>query len=209
MPARPGQTTSVFAVVVVGPPGSGKTSVLTALHDLLGDDDVAQALIELEAVTWAHPPLPEEQSFRHLERICRLYEAAGVNLILVSATPSSADYLSAVLAAVGAADRLVVRLEANPTTLRRRIVEREPAEWSGLERLADATEELAQASSALEGIDLVCSTEKASPRAVAAEIRSACPRMLGSSGARSGRTPLLSCARRMPASEAQSPPFRR
>jgi len=39
---------------VIGPPGSGKTNVLTALHDALADSDVAHAVIELEAVAWAH-----------------------------------------------------------------------------------------------------------------------------------------------------------
>jgi Ni2+-binding GTPase involved in maturation of urease and hydrogenase len=34
----------VFAVLLAGPPGAGKTSVLTALHDALSDDDLASAV---------------------------------------------------------------------------------------------------------------------------------------------------------------------
>jgi hypothetical protein len=169
----------VFAVVVIGPPGSGKTRVLTALHDLLADSDVAHAVIEVEAVAWAHPPISDEQSFRHLESICRTYKDAGCELILVGATATSGDYLAALVAAIDADDYLVVRLEADPLTLRERITAREPAEWSGLPRLLDAVDEIALVSSSLEDVHLVYSTEDASPLAVAAQIRRARPEVLG------------------------------
>jgi shikimate kinase len=169
----------VFAVVVIGPPGSGKTNVLTALHDALADSDVAHAVIEVEAVAWAHPRLSDEQSFRHLESACRAHQAAGCRLILVGATATSTDYLAAVLAAIAADDYLVVRLEADPLTLRERIIAREPAEWSGLPQLLDATDEIALVSKSLEGVHLVCSTQDASPPAVAEQIRRACPEVLG------------------------------
>jgi energy-coupling factor transporter ATP-binding protein EcfA2 len=169
----------VFAVVVIGPPGSGKTSVLTALHDMLADRDAGHAVIEVEAVAWAHPPPGDGQSFRHLESLCRTYEAAGCQLVVVGATATSADYLAAVLAAVVANDYLVVRLEADASTLRKRIIAREPAEWSGLPRLLDAADEIALASRSLEGVHLVCSTEDASPLAVATQIRKARPEVLG------------------------------
>src|SRR5678815_3255230 len=67
------QTMRVVAVVVIGPPGSGKTSVLTALHDMLADRDAAHAVVEVEAVAWAHPPLGDGQSLRHLESLCHMY----------------------------------------------------------------------------------------------------------------------------------------
>jgi Ni2+-binding GTPase involved in maturation of urease and hydrogenase len=38
----------VFAVLIAGPPGAGKTSVPTALVDALSDDDVAHAAVEVE-----------------------------------------------------------------------------------------------------------------------------------------------------------------
>jgi energy-coupling factor transporter ATP-binding protein EcfA2 len=181
-----GRLRRVFAVVVIGPPGSGKTSVLTALHDALAHSDVAHAVIEVEAIAWAHPPIGDPQSFRHLESMCRMHEAAGCQLIVVSATATSADYLTAVVAAVAADDYLVVRLEADPRTLRGRIIAREPAEWSGLPRLLDALDEIALASRSLEDVHLVCSTEDASPLAVAAQIRSALGPRWGGYDGRSG-----------------------
>jgi hypothetical protein len=169
----------VFAVVVIGPPGSGKTCVLAALHDVLADSDVAHAVIEVEALAWAHPPIEDGQSFRHLGSMCRAYEATGCQLLIVGATATSTDYLAGVVAAVAADDYLVVRLEADPFTLRARIIAREPAEWSGLPQLLDAVDEIALAARRLEDVHLVCSTEDASPLAVAAQIRRARPEVLG------------------------------
>ena len=107
-----------------------------------------------------------------------MYEAAGRQLILVGATPTSADYLAAVMAAVAADDYLVVRLEADPVTLRKRIIAREPAEWTGLPQLLDAVDEIAVVSNSLEDVHLVCSTEDASPLAVAAQVRRVRPEVL-------------------------------
>jgi Ni2+-binding GTPase involved in maturation of urease and hydrogenase len=45
----------VFAVVITGPPGAGKTSVLSALVDALSDDDIAHAAVEVEMLVWTHP----------------------------------------------------------------------------------------------------------------------------------------------------------
>lgn len=169
----------MFALVLIGPPGSGKTSVLTALHDILADNDVVHAVIEVEAVAWTHPPLADEQAFRHLGTLCRAYEGAGFPLVLVGATATSADYLAAVLAAIAADEALVVRLEADSSTLRERIAAREPPEWSGLGQLLNAADEIAVVSRSLEAVQLVCSTEDASPLDVAAQIRRARPELLG------------------------------
>jgi adenylate kinase family enzyme len=169
----------VFAVVVIGPPGSGKTSVLTALHDALADHDVAHAVIEVEALAWAHLPISDAQSFQHLASLCDAYKAAGCELFIVGATATSADYLAAVLSAIEADEYLVVGLDADPQTLRKRVVAREPPEWSGLPQLLDAVDEIALMIRSLEDVQLLCSTDKASPTAVAEQIRQARPDVLG------------------------------
>ena len=45
----------MFAVVVTGPPGAGKTACLTALTDALVDDEVAHASLDMDEVAWAYP----------------------------------------------------------------------------------------------------------------------------------------------------------
>jgi tRNA uridine 5-carbamoylmethylation protein Kti12 len=72
----------VFAVVLTGPPGAGKTSVLTALVDALSDDHVPHAAVEAEALPCAHPRLSDEREMRHLEPMCPLFRDAGYRLLL-------------------------------------------------------------------------------------------------------------------------------
>jgi broad-specificity NMP kinase len=169
----------VFALVLVGAPGAGKTSVAEALSDLLLGDDVRHALIETESLTAAHPPLDDEQWLAPVRAVCELYRRFGYPVLLVVATVESAAELNALLGALGADEDAVVALRAAPASLRRRIVEREPEGWSGLDALVAATERIATAVDALDGVALALSTEDEAPTAVARRVRDAFPRPLG------------------------------
>jgi GTPase SAR1 family protein len=168
----------MFALVLTGPPGAGKSSVLEALSDALVDDGVAHASVETEALTATHPPLDDAQWLAHIQAACRLHREQGQRLLLVVTTVESAADLHGVLNALGADEHVVVRLEAEPETLARRIVEREPEGWSGLDELVAASARLGPVIAALDGIDLAFSTEAAQPRDVAARIRAAFPAVL-------------------------------
>ena len=165
----------MFTVVITGPPGVGKTCVLTALVDALTDDDVPHAAIELETLAWTHPALGDELWLRHVQTTCALYREAGHQLLLVAETLETDDDLSRLRAVLGAEGYFLVRLEAQPATLVERILEREPESWSGLAGLVEHTQELAVTMPALRGVDLVLSTESQRPEAVAHRIRRALP----------------------------------
>ena len=163
----------MFALVLTGPPGAGKSSVLEALSDALVDDDIPHATVETEALTATHPPLDDAQWLAHIEAACRLHREQGQRLLLVATTVESHADLRGVLDAVGAREHVVVRLEAEPETLARRIVEREPEGWSGLDQLVAASARLGPVIGGLDGIDLALTTEAARPSEVAARIRDA------------------------------------
>src|SRR5829696_5979659 len=165
----------MFALVLTGPPGAGKSSVLQALSDALIDDDVAHATVETEALTATHPPLDDARWAAHVEASCRLHRRQGQRLLVVATTVESDADLRALLAAVGADRHVVVRLEAEPATLARRIIEREPVGWSGLAELVAASARLVPVIAGLDGIELALSTENARPAEVAARIRDALP----------------------------------
>jgi ribose 1,5-bisphosphokinase PhnN len=165
----------VFALVVTGPPGAGKSAVLEALSDALVIDDVRHATIETEALTSAHPALDDEQWFAPVAAVCRLYRDFGYERLLVAVTIESDHDLRALVDAVSADEHVVVRLEAQPETLRRRIIEREPGGWSGLDELVAASERLSAVITRLGGITLALSTEGQRPEAVAARIRDEFP----------------------------------
>lgn len=113
----------MFVVVLTGPPGAGKTSVLTALSDALSDDDVPHATIEAEALRWTHPALSDEQELRHLATMCALYRDVGHDLLLVGQTIETDNDRTQLMDAVGADEYFVVRLEAQPATLVQRLIE--------------------------------------------------------------------------------------
>jgi GTPase SAR1 family protein len=165
----------VFAVVLTGPPGAGKTSVLTALVDGLSDDDIAHAAVEVETLAWTHPALTGEQWGRHVRAACELYREAGHRLLLVAQTLETDADFTELVDAVGADEVFLVRLEAQPATLVERIIEREPPSWSGLDDLVEHTQELAASMPALSAVDLVLKTEGERAKDVAARIRAARP----------------------------------
>ena len=75
-----------MAVVLTGPPGAGKSSVLTALADALSDDDIPHAAVEVEALVWTHPAVGDAQWTRHVQVVCGLHREAGHELLLIAQT---------------------------------------------------------------------------------------------------------------------------
>jgi hypothetical protein len=168
----------VFTVLITGPPGVGKTSVLTALVDALTDDDVPHAAIELETLAWTHPALSDELWHQQVKTTCALYRESGHRLLLVAETLETDDDADRLREILGADESFLVRLEAQPATLVERLIEREPESWSGLADLVEHTQELAVTMPGLTGVDLVLSTEGERPETAAARIRAALPRQL-------------------------------
>jgi hypothetical protein len=165
----------VFAVVLTGPPGAGKTVTLTGLSDALVKDGVAHSAVDVDEVAWSYPFPGLSQRCEHLRAWSCSHRRAGRDLLLVAEVIESPGHLIDVLAAVGADDHLLVRLDAPLATLRQRIIAREPPGWPGLGYLLDETPRLQQGLSDLGGVDLVLSTETATTSQVVDRIRCARP----------------------------------
>jgi dephospho-CoA kinase len=168
----------MFALVLTGAPGAGKTAVLEALTDALSAEDVRHATVEVEALTSAHPPLDDDQWPAPVEAVCGLYRRFGYELLLVTVTVEGDADLRDVLAAIGADECVVVRLEAEPSTLHQRIIDREPDTFTELDELVAAAARLSSVIASLDGIALALSTEGERPAAVAERIRDAWPAKL-------------------------------
>jgi thymidylate kinase len=160
-------------VLITGPPGAGKTTVLTVLMNLLEADASDYAAVEVEALALAHPWPDAGVAFAHLEVVASTYRGRGYPLLLVTATIEDAEYLRRLRDALPSDDILLVRLDAPPDVLRERLTRREPSDWIGLPRLLEAARELATSIAALPDVDLVLDTADADPGAVAAKIRDA------------------------------------
>jgi len=169
----------VFVVVVTGPPGAGKSKLAAAVHDSLGDDGIANALVELDELERCYPALAEERALAHLAMLCGSFREAGHDLLLITATLESDRHAEAAFAAAGAGERMLVRLEASADTLERRIVAREPERWSGLERLVASARELVETMVSLRGVDLVVDTERQTLATATASVKRALLRRRG------------------------------
>lgn len=161
----------MLALVITGPPGAGKSEVASALHDSLGDAGEDAALVEVDALERSHPPIDRERAISHVAMLAGSYREIGTPLLIVTATLEDDAYRDAVEGALGAERSLLVRLEADPETLRDRILAREPPGWEGLPELLNASRALAASMPGELGeVDLALSTEGRQPSEVAAEV---------------------------------------
>lgn len=166
----------MYALLITGPPGSGKSRTLEALSDRLHDQDIAHACLDADALSWAHPAVSSEAHTRHIAALSSLYRDEGYDLLLVAAAIASATERDVLIEALGADDCFTVRLDASDETLRDRIVAREPAGWSQLGRLLERAGEMSTVMASLDA-DLVLDTTRIGPAAAAERIGDACPRV--------------------------------
>jgi hypothetical protein len=117
-----------------------------------------------------HPPLPRELAMAHVAMLAGSFRAAGYRVLLITVTLEDEAYRDALLEAAGPGRRLLVRLEAEPDTLERRIRARERPGWSGLSTLVDSSRRLAESMRSLGDVDLVMSTEGERAEAVGARV---------------------------------------
>jgi chloramphenicol 3-O-phosphotransferase len=160
----------VAAVILIGAPGAGKSSVLEALATLHDIEDVEHGAIEAEQLSLGRPLLRASRWVPQLEAVLSLQREAGRRRFLVSATVVSAEDLAAVRNATAAELALVVCLSASCETVAARIEAREPDRWPGKLALIERARKLASSTPGLPGVDLVINTEQRAAQDVAAEI---------------------------------------
>jgi hypothetical protein len=160
----------VSAVVIIGSPGAGKTSVLEGLATLHDMEDVEHGAIEAEQLSLGRPRLPSTSWIPQLDAVLSLQRAAGRRRFLISATIETVDDLAALRRATAAELLLIVCLKASPTIVASRIDAREPDRWPGKAPLIARARQLASSTPSLPGIDLLIDTERRTAEDVAAEI---------------------------------------
>jgi chloramphenicol 3-O-phosphotransferase len=158
------------AVVVIGAPGAGKSSVLEALATLHDIEAIEHGALEAEQLSLGRPLLPASSWVPQLDAILALQREAGRRRFLISATVETAEDLAAVSAATAAETLLVVCLSASSETVATRIAAREPDRWPGKAPLIVRARALATSTPRLPGIDLVIDTQQRTAEDVATEI---------------------------------------
>lgn len=161
-----------LALILTGPPGAGKSSVLEALTTSLEIDGVEYSALESEQFAWGSPWLAAEHWLPQLAAVMALQRDAGRRLFLLAATAETTSDLRLVAGAVAADRTLVVLLVAAPDVVAARVEARESDHWPGKAPLIAHARRLALSMPRdLEGVDARIQTGGRAAADVAVEVR--------------------------------------
>lgn len=159
------------ALILIGAPGSGKSSVLDELSTLLEIDRIPFSAIETEQFARGWPWLPAAEWVPQLSAVIDLQRRSGRETFLIVATTETEHELRGVINAANVEPVAVVCLTAPAEVVARRVAEREPDSWPGKSNLVAHARVLADAIPALSRIDAQFPTADCEPSKVALEIR--------------------------------------
>ena len=116
-------------LLISGSMGTGKTTVLSEVSDLLEEADMAHAAIDLDWLSIMHPTKgqhTERLMFANLAAVWSVYAAAGAERLVAARVVEDRSELQHYRDAVPGAQPVVCLLEASVETMRERLRVREP-----------------------------------------------------------------------------------
>ena len=137
-------------LIISGSLGTGKTTVLNEASDLLTEEGIPHAAIDLDALAVMHPrrdPHGERLAFANLAAVWPNYAAAGAERLIVARVVERRAELARYRAAVPGAAPVVCRLTAPLSLMHERLRVREPGMFleQALARAAELDAILAKA----------------------------------------------------------------
>ena len=120
---------TVPTLIISGSMGSGKTTVLSEVSDLLEEADVAHAAIDLDWLSIMHPSQGEHGErlmFANLAAGWPVFEAAGAERLVVARVVENRSELQQYRKAVPDAQPVVCRLTCSVEMMQKRVRIREP-----------------------------------------------------------------------------------
>ncbi len=179
----------VPTILVTGPVGVGKTTLVDEMSALLRRADIAHATVDFDQLTACHPRSPGDDvwgtqlGLANLAALWRNYSALGADRLLIARVIEDRKDLDGCRAAVPGADIVVVRLRASPATLRERV--RQRGTGVGMQWHLDRAEELAASMDESPVEDVLVETEGRHQTELAREVLA----RMGWLGATSERRP--------------------
>ena len=121
---------TVPVLLITGPLGVGKTTILDAVAERLRAANIPFAAVDLDSLAWAYPPAPGDDPYRNglmfqnLASVWRNFQAAGASRLVCAYVVESRDELDRYRAAIPGAVITVARLRASRGTAQRRLSRR-------------------------------------------------------------------------------------
>ncbi|MBT2555555.1 AAA family ATPase [Arthrobacter sp. ISL-5] len=114
------------SVFLNGTVGSGKTTTGEALHRILAEDGISNAIIDLDQLrrSWPAPPTDRfnhELELRNLQAVATNYSEAGVRRFILAGVIESPTEVERYRTALGGGDLTVVRLDPPLDTVQKRL----------------------------------------------------------------------------------------
>lgn len=165
---------SVPILNIIGPVGIGKSSVADAISEILQENKVPHAIVDLDNIRRSYPYPEDDQfnmaiGFKNLAAIWANYSEAGARRLIIPNVMEHPEDFDKIRSAIPGAILFVVRLEApievNHARIRGREKTPESLEWH-LNRSTQLSQELREKQ--LEHI--IMDTSSKTPRDIAEEI---------------------------------------
>jgi broad-specificity NMP kinase len=126
-------TASIPVLVITGPVGVGKTSVASAISDLLSAAHVPHAAVDMDWLRWCYPAPPDDRfrgalGLQNLGAVWQHYRAAGAERLIIADVVESRVMIADYQAVVPGAHVVIVRLHAALHTIVQRLGGRESGE---------------------------------------------------------------------------------
>ena len=165
---------TVPVLLVTGPVGVGKSTVLGELTELLEAAGVSFAAVDLDALSWCYPSAPGDDRFRsgltmrNLATVWANFKVAGARRLVIARVVEARAELERYRQAIPGAEIVVVRLRANTVTLQDRVSRRELG--LGREWHTRRAAELADQMERERVEDILVETDDRSVNAIAGEV---------------------------------------
>src|SRR4051812_13451023 len=166
-----GRGVRVPTILVTGPVGVGKTTLIEAMGRRLRDADIPHATVDFDQLTACYPRLPDDDGWGtdigllNLASLWRNYSARGARRLLLARVIEGRSELQGYREAVPGAEIVVIRLRASVATLQERI--RRRGEGRGMEWHLNRAVELAPLMDEQRVEHLLVETEERRPEELA------------------------------------------
>ncbi len=128
---------SIPVLVITGPVGVGKSTVAEAASDVLSEQGLPHAVVEMDAIRQCYPSPPDDRfnsalGNRNLAAVAANYRAAGAERLILVDVVETRRQIEAYRAAIPGAEVIVAGLRGSLATIHARLAGRESGaslEW--------------------------------------------------------------------------------